>query len=78
MLYDFHKYQNGLHANSIHATYLISGTKPPTTGSSQDEDVEMTSSMPEAESEEVVTTTITLTREEDLNSKSSDLENELW
>ncbi|CAM1511063.1 Fc.00g085760.m01.CDS01 [Cosmosporella sp. VM-42] len=68
MLYDFHKYQNGLKADSIHATYLISGTKA-LDNAQGDGDVEMTSSMPEGEalSDEVTTTTITLAREKDLN-----------
>lgn len=64
MLYDFHKYQNAQKANSVHATYLLFGTK----ASQADGDVEMTSSMPEHEplSETVPTTALTLAREENL------------
>ena len=77
MLYDCHKYQNGLKANSIHATYLIYGTKVPEHAQA-DGDVEMASSMPEEEalSEDVITTTITLAREEDLNGMCQDLLND--
>ncbi|KAF4976427.1 hypothetical protein FZEAL_6907 [Fusarium zealandicum] len=67
MLYDYHKHQNALQANSIHATYLVYGTKNAENAQS-DGDVEMTSSMPEQEalSDEVPITTLTLTREEEL------------
>lgn len=67
MLYDFHKYQNALRSDSVHATYLVYGTK--TSDNAQaDGDVEMTSSMPDndALSEDVATTTLTLAREEEL------------
>ncbi|KAF5026308.1 hypothetical protein F66182_1600 [Fusarium sp. NRRL 66182] len=67
MLYDFHNYQNALTANSVHATYLVYGTKSPNNDQS-DGDVEMSSSMPdEALSEEVPISTLTLAREGELN-----------
>ena len=69
MLYDFHQYQNEQRPNSVHATYIVCGIKA---GKSlqKNGDVEMTSSMLDDEppSEEITTTTITLTREEDLTS----------
>ncbi|KAM0348758.1 hypothetical protein ACHAPU_004197 [Fusarium lateritium] len=66
MLYDFHNYQNAQKANSIHATYLVYGTKTPD-GQQSDGDVEMSSSMPEEPvSDEVPISTLTLAREEEL------------
>ncbi|KAF4995447.1 hypothetical protein FGRMN_5128 [Fusarium graminum] len=66
MLYDFHNYQNAQKANSIHATYLVYGTKTPDSQQS-DGDVEMSSSMPEESlSDEVPTSTLTLAREGEL------------
>ncbi|KPM40093.1 hypothetical protein AK830_g6488 [Neonectria ditissima] len=67
MLYDFHKYQNALRADSVHATYLVYGTKN-SDNVAADGDIEMSSSMPdhEALSEEVVTTTLSLAREGEL------------
>ncbi|KAJ4323197.1 CDC27 protein [Fusarium piperis] len=67
MLYDFHKYQNASHANSIHATYLVYGTRS-SDNKESDGDVEMSSSAPENESfsETVPVTTLTLAREEEL------------
>ncbi|KAF5661832.1 dna polymerase delta subunit 3 [Fusarium heterosporum] len=66
MLYDFHNYQNAQKANSIHATYLVYGTKTPDSQQS-DGDVEMSSSMPEVSlSDEVPISTLTLAREEEL------------
>lgn len=70
MLYDFHKYQNALRSDSVHATYLVYGTK--TSDNAQaDGDVEMTSSMPDndALSEDVAATTLTLAREEELKGR---------
>ncbi|KAM0238948.1 hypothetical protein ACHAP5_008454 [Fusarium lateritium] len=66
MLYDFHNYQNAQKSNSVHATYLVYGTK--TSESQQsDGDVEMSSSMPEEPlSDEVSISTLTLAREEEL------------
>lgn len=71
MLYDFHNYQNQKKANSVHATYLIYGTK----AAQEDADVEMASSMPEHEplSETVHTSTLTLAREENLSGTCSSL-----
>ncbi|RSM08013.1 hypothetical protein CEP52_004947 [Fusarium oligoseptatum] len=68
MLYDFHKYQNASHANSVHATYLIYGTRS-SDNQESDGDVEMASSAPENEafSERVPVTTLTLAREEELS-----------
>lgn len=70
MLYDYHKYQNGLRADSVHATYLVFGTK--TAEDAQgDGDVEMASSMPEPEalSEDAPTATLTIVAEEKLNGR---------
>ena len=75
MLYDFHKSQNDKRPGAIHATYLLYGTAPLEKGKSQSEaraggdgDVEMTSSLPEAEevAETVPTFTLSLVREEKL------------
>ncbi|RSL84725.1 hypothetical protein CEP51_003734 [Fusarium floridanum] len=68
MLYDFHKYQNASRANSVHATYLIYGTRS-SDNQEPDGDVEMASSAPENEafSERVPVTTLTLAREEELS-----------
>lgn len=68
MLYDFHHYQNAQKVNSVHATYLVYGTKSPANDQS-DDDVEMTSSMPEPE--ETPISTLTLVREEELNGAQS-------
>jgi DNA polymerase delta subunit 3 len=66
MLYDFHNYQNAQKSNSVHATYLVYGTKAPESQQS-DGDVEMSSSMPEEPlSDEVPISTLTLAREEEL------------
>ncbi|KAH6614107.1 DNA polymerase subunit Cdc27 [Boeremia exigua] len=80
MLFDFHQNQNAKRANSIHATYLISGTKRPIddtngTNDRKSEDVSMRSSpfmssMPEQEEREekevpIKKSTILLVREEE-------------
>lgn len=67
MLYDFHKYQNDLRANSVHATYLVYGAKM-VSDSQSDQDVEMDSSMPDQDvtTEEAPISTLTLAREEEL------------
>lgn len=74
MLYDFHQYQNGLRADSIHATYLVYGTKAPDE-SQPDEDVEMGSSQPEHDdySETVPTFSLTLVNQEDLKGNVHEL-----
>jgi DNA polymerase delta subunit 3 len=82
MLFDFHQKQNAKKPNSIHATYLVTGTKhttEPTNGTNgrHGEDVDMRSSpfmssMPEPEESEESDeepdkeTTILLVREEEL------------
>ncbi|KAF4447719.1 DNA polymerase delta subunit 3 [Fusarium austroafricanum] len=67
MLYDFHNYQNARKANSVHATYLVYGTKGPEI-EQPDGDVEMSGSMHEESfSEEAPISTLTLAREEELN-----------
>ena len=86
MLFDFHQKQNAKKRNSIHATYLISGTKrsvDDTNGTNRrsGEDVSMRSSpfmssMPEPEDagpeeETVKETTLLLVREEELESKAN-------
>ncbi|KAM0325273.1 hypothetical protein ACHAPQ_008047 [Fusarium lateritium] len=66
MLYDFHNYQNAQKSNSVHATYLVYGTRTPESQQS-DGDVEMSSSMPEEPlSDEAPISTLTLAREEEL------------
>ncbi|PNY23496.1 Uncharacterized protein TCAP_06562 [Tolypocladium capitatum] len=67
MLYDFHKYQNALRADSIHATYLVYGAKS-AKSKQQNGDVRMSSSMPEPGplSEAISTKTLTLVGEQNL------------
>lgn len=72
MLYDFHSWQNGKKAGTVHATYLIYGTKQNAQvngHSQQDGDVEMTSSPPESapQAEEVPLVTLSLVAEENLS-----------
>ncbi|XXG95107.1 hypothetical protein Hte_001367 [Hypoxylon texense] len=67
MLYDFHKWQNDKRPGSLHATYLVYGTRKKTEKTvEQDGDVEMTDSHPEMRltfSDEVPTYTLSLIRE---------------
>lgn len=67
MLYDFHKYQNNLKPASVHATYLVYGSKP-TVKAGADGDVEMMSSAPEQDylTDAVPCTTMTLVAEDKL------------
>jgi DNA polymerase delta subunit 3 len=67
MLFEFHKWQNSLSPGTIHATYIVYGRKIQVS-TQEDGDVEMGSSMPEAEelSERVLTFTLTLVQEEKL------------
>ncbi|KAI5923585.1 DNA polymerase subunit Cdc27 [Camillea tinctor] len=69
MLFDFHKWQNDKRPNSLHATYIIYGTKKQV--DEQDGDVEMTNSQNSEGlhvplSDEVPIQTLTLVREEHL------------
>ncbi|KAI0508688.1 DNA polymerase subunit Cdc27 [Xylaria bambusicola] len=69
MLYDFHKRQNDKRPDSLHATYIIYGTKSRPV--SQDEDVEMTDSQASEAadapySDLVPTFTLSLVRQEQL------------
>ncbi|KAM0401554.1 hypothetical protein ACHAQC_002245 [Fusarium culmorum] len=64
MLYDFHNYQNAQKSNSVHATYLVYGTKN-VDNEQSDGDVEMSSSIPEQD--ETPVSTLTLVREEELS-----------
>jgi DNA polymerase delta subunit 3 len=66
MLHDFHKYQNGIRPESVHATYLVYGTRS-VDESSDNGDVEMGSSIPEAEADPVPTLTLSLVQEEKLD-----------
>lgn len=75
MLYEFYKSENGKRPGRVHATYLVYGMKK-SEASSQvhngtDGDVNMESSMLEAESldEAIPTFTLTLIQEEDLKGK---------
>lgn len=67
MLYDFHKYQNAMKADSVHATYLVYGSKAPEASQSNG-DVEMSSSMPDQDvvSEQVPTKSLLIVPEEKL------------
>jgi len=84
-LYDFHRNQNARRAGSLHATYLLIGTRKPDANSASNgissqnggdsfmaDSSFMSSSMPEHEEEEVEETAITwvaLAREEDLEGR---------
>ncbi|KAI0022499.1 hypothetical protein F4780DRAFT_176439 [Xylariomycetidae sp. FL0641] len=70
MLYEFHQWQNAKRPSTLHATYLVYGTKK-TEGKQQDGDVEMTDSQTSEDfhvpySDAVPTNTLSLVREEDL------------
>lgn len=71
MLYDFHIWQNGKKSGTVHATYMIFGTKKTVHingHSQQNEDVDMTSSPPEPapQIEEVPLKTLSLVAEGNL------------
>ncbi|KAI1413826.1 DNA polymerase subunit Cdc27 [Hypoxylon sp. FL1857] len=72
MLYEFHKWQNDKRPKSLHATYLVYGTKRAVEkAEEQDGDVEMTDSQNSEElhvpySDEVPTYTLSLVKEEQL------------
>ena len=93
MLYDFHRQQNAKKPGTLHATYLISGTKReeevvPTNGDVKMEDGDsfmqsspfIPSSMPQFEdsSEAVSVLSITLAREEDLDGMCPSFWEVLW
>jgi DNA polymerase delta subunit 3 len=67
MLHDFYLYQNSQKSNSVHATYLVYGTKASQNDPSNG-DVDMTGASGENDdaSEEVPTATLTLVSEERL------------
>lgn len=67
MLYDFHKYQNSIKPASIHATYLVYGSKSAVKAEA-DGDVDMTSSAPEQDdlTDTVPCATMTLVAEDKL------------
>lgn len=70
MLFEFHKWQNDKRPGSLHATYLIYGTKKPV--DEEDGDVDMTSSQMSEESppvrfsDDVLTETLSLVKQEEL------------
>ncbi|KAI0844395.1 DNA polymerase subunit Cdc27 [Daldinia vernicosa] len=72
MLYDFHKWQNDKRPGSLHATYLVYGTKKATVKVEEsDGDVKMTDSQDAEEmhvplSDEVPTYTLSIVKEEQL------------
>lgn len=73
MLYDFHKWQTGKRPGSVHATYLVYGTKKEQQAisqpqPSQDQDVDMMSSLPQPEEEDdvVAVHTLSLVPEDEL------------
>ncbi|KAK3390860.1 DNA polymerase subunit Cdc27 [Podospora didyma] len=81
MLYDFHRTQNARRVESVHATYLVYGVKKAEDGTSQsrngiNDDVDMTSSMPEVDSlgEVVPTLTLSLIQEERLRDALAEYE----
>ncbi|OTB01097.1 hypothetical protein M426DRAFT_323747 [Hypoxylon sp. CI-4A] len=81
MLYEFHKWQNDKRPGSLHATYIVYGTKKVVskTGKEQDGDVEMTDSQASEElhvpfSDEVPTFTLSLVKEEQLQDILSEYE----
>ena len=74
MLYDFHQSENSKKPGTVHATYLVYGTKndkksQPRTG--DDGDVEMASSLPETDSiaDIVATYSLSLVPEEQLKGR---------
>lgn len=81
MLYDFHQHQNAKKPGTVHATYLVSGTKQPdnkaTEAGQKDGEDEymqsspfMSSSMPQPSEEtgETSVLSVSLVREEELGS----------
>ncbi|CAK7211251.1 CDC27 protein [Sporothrix eucalyptigena] len=75
-LFDFYTVQNAKKAGSLHATYLLSGTKAEASharnGNADDADVDMKDGAPEhPQSEKVPTTVMTLVAEENLESALS-------
>lgn len=72
MLYDFHKHQNEIKADSVHATYVLYGQrKPLPTGADGDVDMENSQAESDVPADEVATSTLTLVREEELKGASS-------
>lgn len=66
MLFEFHKSQNARKLGSVHATYLVYGTKSteePGLQVQADGDVEMSSSMPESVPEQIPILTLSLVEE---------------
>lgn len=71
MLFEFHKWQNDKRPGTLHATYLLYGTRKKP--NEADGDVEMTDSQSESGlpySDDVPTATLTLVREEQLQGQS--------
>lgn len=72
MLYEFHKWQNDKHPGTLHATYLVYGSKKkPEKAEERDGDVKMTDSQNSEEmhvpfSDEVPTYILSLVKEEQL------------
>ena len=74
MLYDFHQSENSKKPGTVHATYLVYGTKndrKPQTRTGEDGDVEMASSFPETDSiaDIVPTYSLSLVPEEQLKGR---------
>ncbi|KAK3991368.1 DNA polymerase subunit Cdc27 [Cladorrhinum sp. PSN332] len=77
MLFEFHRAQNAKRSGTVHATYLVYGVKHGSRAQNgADEDVEMASSPPYAESitDVVQSLTLSLVREEDLKDALADFE----
>jgi DNA polymerase delta subunit 3 len=77
MLYEFHKWQNDKRPGTMHATYIVYGTK--SVPQQEDEDVEMTDSQVSDDvhsvySDHVPTLTMSLVREEKLQGEFDKLD----
>lgn len=73
LLYDFHKSQNAKEPGTVHATYLVYGTRK-SPDAHDDDDVEMTDSVSDHDVsifQAVPTQTLALIREEALQGKSA-------
>lgn len=66
MLYEFHKWQNDKRPDTLHATYLVYGTRRKQV--EENGDVEMTDS--QSDDTEIPSSTLTLVREEKLQGRS--------
>lgn len=70
MLFDFHQYQNGLHGNTVYATYLVCGIVAVTSGTSDEEEANGPSQQPDDLSHVIHSKKLTLVGEEKLRGLS--------